>query len=187
VTVTENLAKAAPLSSWMQRLILKPEYHYIADVLKSVRTLVDSDVSVRVSAIKKLLSDSNGMWAIHAGSYKPFEKNTRKYKDFIAEHADDFFNNPEFSMDRGKPVVQDDGSAFIYDQTWKGMVQIAGPGCDLHHVQYNESYGDEDFSDESVLDKIAVEDGIFETAEDEYLIETRFVNPDEYEEEIEAA
>jgi hypothetical protein len=165
---------------------------FLEPVLKALYNMDLGDIIIRGTAIAKIKHivesrNGNGMFAIHMGNYKPFEKNTRKYKEFIAEHAKDFFENPAYSMDRGKPIVQDDGSAFIYDPTWDGMVQVMGPGGDLHHVSYNESYGDEDFSDESVLDKIAVEDGIFETAEDEYLIETRFVNPDEYEEEIEAA
>ena len=123
------------------------------------------NVYIRTSVIKSMkIGDAvlPGMHAIRMASYKPFEKSTWKHKAFMEEHPE-FFANPEFSMERGTLTTEKDGSNWIYDSVWKGMIQVSGPWYDtclmtkakmkggwkmIDLVPYNENVGNDEDEDE---------------------------------------
>ena len=123
------------------------------------------NVYIRTSVIKSMkIGDVfvPGMRVIRMASYKPFEKSTWKHKAFMEEHPE-FFANPEFSMERGTLTTEKDGSNWIYDSVWKGMIQVSGPWYDtclmtkakmkggwkmIDLVPYNENVGNDEDEDE---------------------------------------
>lgn len=136
------------------------------------------NIAIRASVLKSMKNKNGeflpGYHVIRTGTYRAFEKSTWKHKAFMDAHPE-FFASPEFSMDRGKEVIMDDGSAWMYDPVWNGMMQIAGPmpksidalrrGHDqkplktFEMVSYSEAIGEDyDEEDDIESDPIIEED-----------------------------
>jgi hypothetical protein len=72
-----------------------------------------------------------GLWMVkevHAGVY---EKSTWKHKDFMVMNPE-FFSNEEYSMDRGKPVMDKDGNGWIYNPETRVMDLVLSKDEDWH-------------------------------------------------------
>jgi len=92
------------------------------------------NMTIRTSAFKRMKVGSTwmpGLWMIkstHAGVY---EKSTWRYNDFKVMNAS-FFCNEEWSMNRGKPVMDKDGNGWIYNPETKDMDLVLSKDEDWH-------------------------------------------------------
>jgi len=72
-----------------------------------------------------------GLWMIKGVAPSVYEKSTWKHEDFKALNAS-FFCNEEWSMNRGKPVMDKDGNGWIYNPETKDMDLVLSKDEDWH-------------------------------------------------------
>lgn len=102
----------------------KEEFEGIHNIMLAIHSEY-GNIGIRPSVVKAIRKAGFGMFEIHGASYTPYPKSTRKYDEWIEAHKEDFFENPEFSMDRGKEVIDYDKEVVVgYDPESEEMIEL---------------------------------------------------------------
>lgn len=143
LTVTKRVMSRVTVGNLLERLEGKSDSRtsMLQKWLEGVMEMFDN-ISIRTSVIKSMrLGDTfvPGFTIIKMEKKGIYESSTWRYRTFMDEHPE-FFGNPEFSMDRGKPKMDPEtGMSWVYDPVWGGMIQT-----DVDLLPYSEAVGEDD-------------------------------------------
>jgi len=114
----------------------KEEFEGIHNIMLNIHC-EHGNIGIRPSVVKAIRKAGYGLFEIRGAYYTPYDKSTRKHQEWIDAHKEDFFENPEFSMDRGKEVIDYDKEVVVgYDPDSDEMIELR----DLEGYEAPQSY-----------------------------------------------
>lgn len=180
-----HMSKRTDIDTLLHAAGYNPKYTDLVNILIRLRREF-GNIGIRPSVVKAILNKPfGGMWVVRGAGYVPYDKSTRKYADFIEEHKEDFFENPMYSMDRGKEVIDhENGVVVTYDTDEDEMVETRELDEYQAPVSYRE-WSSDDYESYELEDKKYVDPtGTATTADYNGSLgsyhEWKFINDEQY-------
>lgn len=139
---------------------------HVTNVMLSLMGIY-GNITIRTSVLLAVKNTGCGMFLIRDASYTPYPKSTKskECQEFMEAHKEDFFENPEFSMDRGKEVVDHEEETIKgYDPETGEMIEIRDFETYERTVTYHE-WDSDDFETFFEGDYMSEEDELDPTQE----------------------
>jgi len=167
----DGMVKRTDVNAMLAATVDKPEFEGIHNIMVNIHSEY-GNIGIRPSVVKTIRKHVSGLFEIRGAYYTPYDKSTRKYQEWIDAHKEDFFENPMYSMDRGKEVIDHDKEVVVgYDPDADEMIELR----ELDHYEAPVSYREWSSDD---YDYYYSNDEVVEAPNDYPHMSSRFGRPD---------